>query len=406
MDKQKNIPKLRFPQFKDEWFAYKMGEIFTFKVTNSFSRDNLNYEEGTVKNIHYGDIHTKFQTLFDITKESVPFINPDISIERISKDNYCQVGDFILADASEDLNDVGKCIELIYLNDEKLLSGLHTILARPKPKTLFLGFGGYLLKSINVRCQIQKEAQGSKITSISATRLSNISLNIPSKEEQQKIASFLSAIDERLQVLKKKKSLLVQYKKGVMQKIFLQELRFKDENGNQFPEWETKKLGKVCEIKKGKQLNKEELTEKGLYPCLNGGINFSGYTEKFNSNENTITISEGGNSCGYINFMTTKFWLGGHCYKIIIINEINQKYFFQLLKFYEPKIMNLRVGSGLPNIQQKDLRNFEFAICNCLAEQTKIANFLSAIDDKISLVAKALETTQQYKKGLLQQMFV
>lgn len=104
----------------------------TFKVTNSYSRDNLNYESGIVKNIHYGDIHTKFQTLFDLEKENVPYINKDISLNRISEDFYCEEGDVIFADASEDLNDVGKSIEIINLNGEKLLSGLHTLLARPQ----------------------------------------------------------------------------------------------------------------------------------------------------------------------------------------------------------------------------------------------------------------------------------
>ena len=117
-----------------------------FKVTNSFSRENLNYEYGTVKNIHYGDIHTKFQTLFDINCESVPFINEEIDISRISDENYCKNGDIIFADASEDLNDVGKSIEIINTNGEKLLSGLHTLLARPKEDIFHLGFSGYLFK--------------------------------------------------------------------------------------------------------------------------------------------------------------------------------------------------------------------------------------------------------------------
>src|SRR5690606_28359812 len=126
-----------------------------FKVTNSFSRENLNYEVGTVKNIHYGDIHTKFQTLFDITKEIVPFINEEINIGRISDANYCRAGDVIFADASEDLNDVGKSIEIVNVNGEKLLSGLHTLLARPKTSIFHIGFNGYLFKSNFVKSQIQ-----------------------------------------------------------------------------------------------------------------------------------------------------------------------------------------------------------------------------------------------------------
>ncbi len=126
------VPKYRFPEFVNdgEWVFEQFDKVYSFLVTNSFSRENLNYENGSVKNIHYGDIHTKFSTLFDITKEIVPFINSDVPIERIRQECYCKEGDLIFADASEDLFDVGKCIELVNLNNERLLSGLHTLLAR------------------------------------------------------------------------------------------------------------------------------------------------------------------------------------------------------------------------------------------------------------------------------------
>jgi type I restriction enzyme S subunit len=167
-------------------------------------------------------------------------------------------------------------------------------------------------------------------------------------------------------------------------------------------------LGKVCEVKKGKQLNKEELTETGEYPCINGGINLSGYTDKFNSLENTITISEGGNSCGYINFFKVKFWSGGHNYSIEINNteETDNDFLFQLLKYNETEIMKLRVGSGLPNIQKKDLVAFPLVFPISKEEQTKIANFLSAIDDKINHCQSQIANTEVWKKGLLQGMFV
>ncbi|MCC5917167.1 MAG: hypothetical protein JJU02_07550, partial [Cryomorphaceae bacterium] len=175
--KNNNIPKLRFPEFKGEWEKKKLGEVVDFKVTNSFSRENLNYENGNVKNIHYGDIHTKFQTLFDITKETVPFINDEMNVQRIAEDFFCKEGDLIFADASEDLNDVGKSIEIINLNNERLLSGLHTLLARPRDGFFSIGFNGYLLKSNNVRFQIQKEAQGSKVLSINVGRISKVEIS-------------------------------------------------------------------------------------------------------------------------------------------------------------------------------------------------------------------------------------
>lgn len=217
------VPKYRFPEFKKDgnWIKEAVGGVYNFKVTNSFAREYLNYENGSVKNIHYGDIHTKFNTLFDITKENVPFINPDVSIEKIRKESYCIVGDMIFADASEDMNDVGKSIEIVNLNKENLVSGLHTLLARQKEKKLAIGFGGYLFKSDWVRKQIQREAQGAKVLGISATRISNVQILYPKNhEEQQKISFCLSSLDALINVQTEKIKQLKLHKKGLMQGLF------------------------------------------------------------------------------------------------------------------------------------------------------------------------------------------
>jgi type I restriction enzyme S subunit len=217
------VPKHRFSEFKKDgnWIKDTVGNVYDFKVTNSLAREYLNYENGSVKNIHYGDIHTKFNTLFDITKEDVPFINPDVSIEKIRKESYCIVGDMIFADASEDMNDVGKSIEIVSLNKENLVSGLHTLLARQKEKKLAIGFGGYLFKSDWVRKQIQREAQGAKVLGISATRISNVQILYPKNhKEQQKISSCLSSLDELISAQAEKIDQLKLHKKGLMQGLF------------------------------------------------------------------------------------------------------------------------------------------------------------------------------------------
>jgi len=169
--------------------------------------------------------------------------------------------------------------------------------------------------------------------------------------------------------------------------------------------WEVKRLGEVAEIIKGEQLNRSDLNEESIYPCLNGGVNPSGYTDKFNSEGNTITISEGGNSCGYVNFIRTKFWLGGHCYKLKEKEFIDKMFLFQLLKSVESKLMKLRVGSGLPNIQLRSLKEFELIVSPSLPEQQKIASCLSSIDELIEAESQKLELYQQHKKGLLQNLF-
>ena len=204
-----------------DWEFKQFNKVYAFLITNSFSRENLNYENGLVKNIHYGDIHTKFSTLFDIKKETVPFINPDISINRINEDNYCVEGDMVFADASEDLEDVGKSIEIINLNNEKLLAGLHTFLARQIESKIVIGFGGYLFKSSSIRTQIQRESQGAKVLGISKGRFSDINIYYPkNKTEQQKIASCLSSLDNLITAQAEKIAQLKLHKKGLMQGLF------------------------------------------------------------------------------------------------------------------------------------------------------------------------------------------
>lgn len=406
MEKLKNIPSLRFPEFRGNWEVCKLSEVMNFKVTNSFSRENLNYDNGDVKNIHYGDIHTKFQTLFDITKEMVPFVNEGISIERISEDFYCKEGDIIFADASEDINDVGKSIEIKNLNGERLLSGLHTLLARPIENKFKIGFNGYLFKSNNVRVRIQKESQGSKVLSINVGRISGIDLSFPNIQEQTKIASFLTAVDDKLQALKQKKTLLEQYKKGVIQKIFSQELRFKDDDGNEYPDWVEKKLGEVGKFYAGGDLNKldyqKEKNDKYIYPIYSNssGEGLYGYSTSFQFNKNCVSVSGRGN-LGYANVRNQNF---SAIVRLIVIEP--KEYISP--KFLEEIINSINFvieSTGVPQLTVPQISAYTIPV-PCLEEQTKIANFLSAIDDKINHCQVQIEKMEVWKKGLLQQMFV
>jgi type I restriction enzyme S subunit len=214
-------------RFKDDggnefpkWSNTKFGEIYSFRNTNSFSRDQLNYQEGNIKNIHYGDIHKKFKPLFDITKEYVPYVNPSINIKRINDEDYCKEGDLVIADASEDYSDIGKCIEIINLDNKKTIAGLHTLLARPDTSKMSLGFGNYLMKYDNLRMQIKIIAQGTKVLSISSARLSNLHINIPCVGEQVKIVKFLTALDKRIDKCGMQTEETTLYKKGLLQKMF------------------------------------------------------------------------------------------------------------------------------------------------------------------------------------------
>ncbi len=215
-------------RFKDEqgrafpeWEEKLYGEVYSFYSTNSLSRDKLNYENGVVKNIHYGDIHTKFKTLFDIKKEYVPFINIDVNLSKIKPESYCQEGDMIIADASEDYADIGKAIELVNLNGEKLISGLHTFLIRPDKSKIHTGFSGYLVQAWYIRKQIMTIAQGTKVLGLSTKRMAKLKLQIPSKKEQQKIANYLSAIDKKIDNVTNQITKSQAFKKGLLQQLFV-----------------------------------------------------------------------------------------------------------------------------------------------------------------------------------------
>ena len=163
---------------------------------------------------------------------------------------------------------------------------------------------------------------------------------------------------------------------------------------------------KISDISKGTQINKVELKEKGTYPVINGGITPSGYTENWNTIENTITISEGGNSCGFVNFIKTKFWSGGHCYSLgKISNEVLPEFLYQILKSEEIKIMSLRVGSGLPNIQKDPINNFTFLLPSP-KEQKKISTYFNHIDVLISQHKKELKKLKNIKKACFSKMLV
>jgi type I restriction enzyme S subunit len=215
-------------RFKDDngndysnWEQKNLSDILTFFPTNSYSRSQLNYVNGEVKNIHYGDIHTKFKSNFDIRKEDVPFLNSEIELSKIPLENYLKEGDLIIADASEDYKDIGKSIEVIRLDNQKIVAGLHTYVARDLRGLTYPGFKGYLMQNYVVRLQIMKLATGSSVLGITKGNLGKIKINIPSVKEQKKIVEFLTAIDVKIKFIEVQLEKVQTFKKGLLQQMFI-----------------------------------------------------------------------------------------------------------------------------------------------------------------------------------------
>lgn len=162
-----------------DWEEKKLGEVYEFRTTNSFSRDKLDYTGGEYRNIHYGDIHTKFPIIVDLNYISLPFVNKDEIARKTFSDDKVEDGDLVIADASEDYADIGKTIEVTNTANQVVLSGLHTLHAKRKNSSVEIGFGGYLMKTQAVRTQVMRIAQGTKVLSISVPRMSDLDIQIP-----------------------------------------------------------------------------------------------------------------------------------------------------------------------------------------------------------------------------------
>ncbi|MCE6989876.1 restriction endonuclease subunit S [Dyadobacter sp. CY323] len=427
------VPDLRFPEFKDclGWENDTVGNTYDFKVTNSFSRENLNYEKGLVKNIHYGDIHTKFNTLLDISKEKeLPYINLNTSIDKIKAENYCVEGDVIFADASEDINDIGKSIEIVNLNEQKVLSGLHTLLARKKNGKFISGFGGYLFKSNHVREQIQREAQGAKVLGISASRISNVNIYYPKcPEEQQKIVSCLSSLDEVIEAQAQKLEALKEYKKGLMQNLFPQEgesvprMRFPEflKDGG----WEELLLGDAAKFSSGGTPSKD-IAEywNGDIPWISASSMHDLVAEKSELYLTDIAIRDGASISRKGNILILV--RGSMLFKRIPIcitgrdvsynqdvkslelkKEIDNVFFLYLLISNESKLLEsvTSTGIGAGKLETDGLKKLALRVPSNKDEQLAVASCLTNLEVSITSQTEKIEQLILHKKGLMQSLF-
>ena len=165
-------------------------------------------------------------------------------------------------------------------------------------------------------------------------------------------------------------------------------------------------LSEIVQIQKGKQINGEDLSDTGRYYVMNGGVVPSGYYDQYNTEANTISISEGGNSCGYVQYNIEPFWSGGHCYSLLNpSSEIDYKFLYHFLKYHQDDIMSLRIGSGLPNIQKKDIERFPVTLPS-FSEQVRYTKVFDAISSLVTTEKQILEQLTKRKNYLLHNLFI
>lgn len=376
----------------------------------------MNYDTGSVKNIHYGDIHTKFPSIVSIdNNKDIPFINDDLDLSKFSEDQYLREGDLIIADASEDYEDIGKAIEVKDINNEKVLAGLHTILARDENDMAVNGFKAYLFSTNNLKTKIKIIANGISVLGISKNNLSKLNVEIPSKKEQQNIVSFISDIDKKIELLEKKHQLYLDFKNYLMQQIFAQKLRFDFKDT-----WDKVLLKDVAFIPKKTKLTNVEGLKLLTVKLHTKGIEINDRIKpKLTKRGRPYYIRRSGELLiGRQNFhnggmgIVPKSLDGGICSNAISsFNafedkiDVNYLYYFLARPEYYIKSERLIGGTGQKEFSEKELLKLKIDLPS-LEEQNKIVDFLLNIDHKIELSENQLNKTQEFKKGLLQQMFV
>ena len=215
-----NVPNLRFLEFSEDWVQYKCSDLLEFYSTNSLSWEQLDYDNNDLLNLHYGLIHVGLPTLVNVEQHNLPSVKPEFKPKNYT---LCKSGDIAFADASEDTNEVAKPIEFYDCSDKQVVCGLHTIHGRDKLNATEIGFKGYAFSSMPFHHKIRRLAQGSKIYSISSKNFSEVTIGIPTKEEQRKIVDLLSKIDERITTQNKIIEDLKKLKNAINNNVFSRE---------------------------------------------------------------------------------------------------------------------------------------------------------------------------------------
>lgn len=402
-----NVPKLRFKEFRasKECACYKkhiFEDIFSFSTGKNIKHNEAS-PEFEIPCVRYGELYHMYG---EVISKIINRTNLDKSELLFSQGN-----EILLPSAGEDPWDIGSASALTIAN---IAIGRTINILRPLSDNVYSQ--KYVAYYINqkLRKKISTLAKGVSISNVYNSDLKKLSINLPCLSEQEKIASFLISVDTKVEQLIKKEKLLKQYKKGLKQKIFSQEIRFKTDDGNEYAPWEKKKLGKILKEysdKDNSALN--EVVSVGKYGIRKRDEIYSKELSKDISKnkviyQNTLSIGMGSTQIDIGILLEDKIYSVSPAYSTFKIIETDSYFLEQLLIILNKKLSSLYMVTGArqgKSVNKAELLNHDVMIPS-QEEQTKIASFLSSIDTKIEQVQKQLESTKAFKKGLLQQMFV
>ncbi len=386
-------PKLRFDGFSGNWVTTQLGNVCSFTQGVQIPQsEQINEErDGYIRYLYIRDFFSdKFKCYVpNIYPEKIIHPHEIMMVNTGNTTGEAYTGRYgVLSNNSFKIS-----YDLAHFNDQFMYLFCSSELAQNQIKKFFNAGGQPHLGHKNI---------------------SQILISYPKKEEQTKIASFLSAVDEKISQLTQKHELLSQYKQGMMQKLFSQQIRFKADDGSEFGEWASEKISKVF-TNKSKSFN--PLLNESL-PCIElehlsqntgqilGTVNSSDQQSTKNLFEPNSVLY--GKLRPYLRKFAKPQFKGVCSSEIWVLTglKISNDYLFQFVQSEQfTELTNIQSGSKMPRADWNVIADSEIEF-PCLEEQTKIANFLSAIDQKVEVVAQQIKQAKTWKKGLLQQMFV
>lgn len=402
--KKQIVPELRFEEFDGEIVKHEFKDVFHFSTGKNIKQNEAS-PEFEIPCVRYGELYHMYNEVIGVVVNKT---NLDKSDLLFSKGN-----EILLPSAGEDPLDIGSASALTL---ENIAIGRTINILRPLNENIYSQIYASYYINQKLRKKIAMLARGASISNVYNSDLKTLKINLPSFPEQQKIASFLSSVDEKIKQLTKKKELLEHYKKGVMQQLFSGQLRFKDENGNNFPNWEEKRIGEIFESRNETGFNDMELLSisisKGVYSQ-------SESNKKDNSNSDKSKYKRV--LIGDIAYNSMRMWQGASAvsrldgivspaYTVLKRNDQNNSIYYGYLFKMSKMIQTFQKHSqGLTS----DTWNLKYPMISRIKvlrpsnrEQQRIASCISSIDARIENVSQQIAQTQTFKKGLLQQMFV
>lgn len=405
---QQNVPSLRFPEFEGEWNSHKLSEAW--QVKGQRNRDNVYGKEHVLSvSGEYGVIN------------QIELLGRSYAGVSVLDYHVVDTGDIVYTKSPLKTNPYG--IIKANLGPSGIVSTLYAVY-KVSPEHSSKYWNAYFcLDDRTNKYLLPLVHKGAKNDmKINNDRVLIDPVSSPTLSEQRKIAEFLEAMDERIAQVTRKKALLEDYKKGCMQQIFSQSIRFKDDQGNDFPDWEEKRLGEKVQVLAGLTYSPDDIRENGTLVlrssnvqsgeiALEDNVYVDLKTSKANMSKKydiLLCVRNGSQRLiGKSAIIKKHMENTTHGAFMTVLRGEDNLFIFQLLQtqlFFKEVHKNL--GATINSINGSDLKKMRFFIPSSKDERRKIADFLSAIDTKIDLVAQELEQAKTFKKGLLQQMFV